>query len=69
MTEHPQLWDPTGCQSAMGLPQESYWSSHENAKQRYRQGLRQAQCSKCDRWRWAHEQCGDFSTQLAKRTR
>ena len=54
------LWDPTGCQSAMGLPQESYWSSHENAKQRHRQGLRQTHCSRCDRWRWPHEQCSDF---------
>jgi hypothetical protein len=25
MIEHPPLWDPTGRQSAMGLPQESYW--------------------------------------------
>jgi hypothetical protein len=55
-----KIWDPTGCQSAMDLPQESYWSSHENAKHRHRQGLRQTHCSMCDRWRWPHEQCSDF---------
>jgi hypothetical protein len=61
MTDSASLWDPAGCQSAMGLQQETPWTCFDNAKQYQAQGLRQARCSKCDRWRWPHERCTDFS--------
>jgi len=54
-------FDPTGCQSAMGIRQLDYIADQVDAQKRLKQGQNQTFCKTCDRWRWLDQRCPEFS--------
>jgi hypothetical protein len=59
-------FDPTGCQSEIGIKQHGMLLNEKDIQRRYKRGKAQVLCATCDRWGWGNERCSNFFSPAEK---